>query len=180
MVNEQGQWTSPYVPVGLNMAAFGVFGSEENEKDRVKIEPNSPFLSTTEGKPLFDGKDESAFLKDMRAQLETVIDASMQTSTFIESLVNRNLICEFGLTIESLENSDGKPKIIKGLYTINSDEFPYLAAEDVQMFHEMGYWGPIYAIKHSMNQFKKLVQLHNEKHSSEKIKLNVHVDRETE
>ncbi len=174
-VNEQDDWTGTYVPVSLNLGAFAVFAGAENENERVKIDENSPLISKTEGKALFENGKESTFLTDMRAQLETVIDASVQTENFIQNLVNRNLICEFGLTLNGLE---GGPKMIKGLYTINTDELAYMAQEDVMMFHEMRFWGPLYAIQHSMKQFKKLVQLHNVKHPEAKISLEVHVDRE--
>jgi len=175
-VNQQGSWTETYIPVGLNMDPFSVFVGAENENDRIKIRASSPCISKTDGEKLFENGQESAYLTDMRAQLETVIDASIQTEKFIQNLVNRNLIAEFGLTIEGLP--DG-PKVIKGLYTINIDEFAYLTNEDVLMFHEMHYWGPIYAIQHSMKKFKKLVQLHNARHPHTKVKLTLHIDRES-
>jgi len=174
-VNQQGHWTGTYIPVGLNLEPFAVFVGAESENDRIKIKRSSTCISKTDGEKLFVNGLESAYLKDMRAQLETVIDASIQTEKFIQNLVNRNLISEFGITLEGLPEG---PKVIKGLYTINTDEFPYLTNEDVLLFHEMHYWGPIYAIQHSMKQFKKLVQLHNTRYPNNKIKLTLHVDRE--
>ncbi len=174
-VNQQDNWSGTYIPVALDMEPFAVFAGEENENDRIKIKENSPCLSTTKGDKLFEKGKESAYLTDKRAQLETVIDAAIQTEEFIENLVNRNLISEFAITLEGLPEGS---KVIKGLYTINMDEFRYLTNEDVIFFHEMHYWGAVYACQHSMKQFKKLLQLHNERHADNKITLTLHIDRE--
>ncbi|WP_440873665.1 SapC family protein [Thalassotalea sp. PLHSN55] len=174
-IDKQGNWTGTYIPVGLNLDPFAVFVGAEKESDRMKIRKDSSRLSTSEGEKLFENGQESAYLTDIKAQLETVIDASVQTERFIQNLVNRNLLSQFAIKIEGLPEG---PKVINGLYTINTDEFAYLTNEDVLMFHEMHYWGPIYAIQHSMKQFKKLVQLHNIRHPGVKIKLTLHIDKE--
>ena len=175
-VNEKGQWLGTYIPVNFNIKPFSTSSADENSEDWLCIDVNSPNVSKSEGKRLFENNTESAYLSQMRQQLETIIDASVQTEKLTQELVNRNLITEFKLIIEGLTE---EPEVIHDLYTINVDEFSYLTSEDVFMFHEMNYWGPIYAIQHSMKQFKKLVQLRNARYAKSKIKLTLHFDKET-
>lgn len=173
-VDDNNEWLATYIPTGLNVMPFGLFLSEEDESDRIKIDENSAFISNGKGKKLFENGQPSAFYSSMQEQLHTIIDASAQTEHFIENLVNRNLITELTLVIDGL---DDKPQVINDLYTINTDEFSYLSQEDVMLFHELHYWGPIYAIQQSLSQFKKLVQLKNKIDSNNNIKLSVHIER---
>ncbi|MFT5851050.1 MAG: hypothetical protein ACI87J_001016 [Colwellia sp.] len=174
-VNEKGDWSGTYIPVALNLDPFGlVLGAQSDEK-RITINVNSPCVSKAEGEKLFENQQETPYLASMRKQLNTIVDASIQTDKLIAELVNRNLLTEFKISIEGLSE---EPQVIDDLYTINTDEFSYLSKEDVFMFHEMNYWGAIYGIQQSLKQFKKLVQLSNAKTSNSKIKITIYIDGE--
>ena len=174
-VNEKGDWSGTYIPVALNLDPFGLVLDAQSDANRITINVNSPYVSKTEGEMLFVNQQESPYLANMREQLNTIVDASIQTDKLIAELVNRNLLTEFKISIEGLSE---EPQVIADLYTINTDEFSYLSKEDVIMFHEMNYWGAIYGIQQSLKQFKKLVQLSNAQKSNSKIKMTIHIDRE--
>lgn len=175
LVNEQGKWLGTYIPVNFNIKPFSASSGDTNAEDWLHIDINSSNVSTTLGHKLFENDVETDYLTQMRQQLESVIDASVQTEKLTEELVNRNLITEFKLIIEGLTE---EPQVISDLYTINTDEFAYLTNDDIVLFHEMRYWGAIYAMQHSMKQFKKLVQLRNSRNPNSHIKLTIHIDRE--
>jgi hypothetical protein len=174
-VNENGNWTGTYIPVVLNLDPFGLVLDAESDENRIEINVNSSCVSKEEGNQLFENQQETPYLVDMRKQLNTITDASIQTDKLISELVNRNLLTEFKISIEGLSQ---EPQVIDDLYTINTDEFSYLSNDDVLMFHEYNYWGAIYGIQQSLKQFKKLVQLRNILHPKSKIKVTIHIDRE--
>lgn len=174
-VNEKGNWTGTYIPVALNIDPFGLVLDAESDEKRITINVNSPCVSKEEGSELFTNQQETPYLTDMRKQLNTIADASIQTDKLIAELVNRNLLTEFKISIDGLSK---EPQVIDDLYTINTDEFSYLSNDDVFMFHKMNYWGAIYGIQQSLKQFKKLVQLRNAQTSNNKIKMTIHIDRE--
>jgi hypothetical protein len=174
-VNEKDNWTGTYIPVALNIDPFGLVLDAQSDEERITINVNSPCVSKAEGEKLFEKQQETPYLASMRKQLNTIVDASIQTDKLIAELVNRNLLTEFKISIEGLSK---EPKVIDDLYTINTDEFSYLSNEDVVMFHKMNYWGAVYGIQQSLKQFKKLVQLSNEQKPQRKIKLTIHIDRE--
>ena len=95
----------------------------------------------------------------------------------VEELVNRNLMAEFLLQIEE---AGQESRVIRDLYTINVDEFSYMADADVLSFHQLRYWGPIYAIQQSVTQFRRLVQYRDRARPGRKTKLTVHLQREEE
>ncbi|MCJ8294102.1 MAG: SapC family protein [Colwellia sp.] len=176
-INESGQWLGTYIPVNFNIKPFSTSFDDSNNEKSLVIDVNSPAISTESGVKLFEGNAESSYLIKMRQQVEMIIDATVQTEKLIQELVNRNLLCEFKLIIEGLTE---QPEIIEGLYTINADEFPYLTSDDVFQFHQMNYWGVIYAMQNSMKQFKKLVQIRNARYQDSKIKLTIHMDKESD
>jgi hypothetical protein len=174
LVDENNNWTGSYVPVAVNLDPFGLVIDAQSDDKRITLNINSPCISKTEGNKMFENKKETPYLINMRRQLNTIVDASVQTGALIAELVNRNLLTEFKISINGLSN---EPQVIHDLYTINTEEFSYLSDEDVVMFHKMNYWGAIYAIQHSMKQFKSLVQLRNKMHPNNKISLEIHIDK---
>ena len=176
LVGEKGEWIGTYLPVGLEIQPFAMFINEEETK-RLQINMLSPLVSSNIGVALFSNKKPSTYLIEMREQLEVIHDASLQTESFIESLVNRNLITQCRLIIEQANHPS---KVISDFYTINYDEFDYMAEEDILRFHKMGYWAPIYAMRQSLNQFKRLASLKTSKEKVEKINVVLHIDSETE
>jgi hypothetical protein len=177
LIDDEGKWIGTYIPVGLEIAPFGFFIDKEDEAGRLQIDMNSTFLSDTVGKALYENGTESIFLQQMREQLELIHDASVQTEALIENLVNRNLIAALKVVI----NADGiEQQIIGDLYTINVDEFAYMANEDIVMFHQMGYWGPVYAMKQSLSQFKRLASLKQQQDQKGKVTVLLHIDSDDE
>lgn len=174
-VDSQGEWSGTYIPVNFSIKPFGTSGETKDEESVLCIDMNSAKVSKEDGKKLFENGVESRYLIGMRQQLETIIDATIQTEKLTAELVNRNLLTECKLVITGLSE---EPQVISDLYTINTAEFSFMSKEDVLMFHEMGYWGAVYGIQHSMRQFKKLVKMRNSQYPDSQIKLAVHISRE--
>lgn len=174
-VDDKGRWLATHLPKGLSLLPFVAFPGREEPEERVQIDLGSPVLSRTQGEYLYRDGEETDFLKARREYAEAVIDGYLQVEKMVEELVNRNLMAEFLLQIEE---PGQEPLVIRDLYTINVDEFSYMADADVLSFHQLGYWGPIYAIQQSVTQFRRLVQLRDRARPGRKTKLTVHLQRE--
>lgn len=172
-INTEGAWLGNYIPVTFNMEPFGI-SIGEDKIDRIKINVNSGCISNTEGHTLFDEGQESKYLTNMRQQLESIIDASLQTDNFMRELVNHNLLAEFKVI---LETEGGEKRELADLYTINTEELAMLSQEDLTQFHKMNYLGPIYGMQQSIKQFRKLVKLHNNRYPTKKVKAAIHIEK---
>lgn len=174
-VDAAGQWQGTHLPKSLSALPFAAFPSREKESERIQIDIDSPIVSRSQGELLFKNGEETSFLKARRQYIEMVTDSHLQTESMVEELVNRNLMAEFLLQIQ---DGGGEPRIIRGLYTINMDEFSYLTDADILSFHKLNYWGPIYAIQQSVTQFRRLVQMRDRIRPGNKTKLTIHLQRE--
>lgn len=174
-VDSSGGWRGTHLPKSLGALPFTAFLGREDEAERIQIDLNSPIVSRNEGEPLFSNGKETDYLKVQCERIEALIDGYLQVENMVEELVNRNLIAEFLLQVEE---KGKKQRFIRDLYTINVDEFSYLADSDVLAFHKLNYWGPIYAIQQSVTQFRRLIQLRDRINPDRKTKLTVHLKRE--
>ncbi|WP_416306644.1 SapC family protein [Neptunicella sp. SCSIO 80796] len=172
MLDQQGHWRGLYMPIGLEIAPFS-FCLAEEENTRLRVDMSSPLVATNQGKPLFENGQKSAFLADMTHQLELVQDAMLQTEIFVEALVNRNLITECQLTLQL----EGQQPQTEEFFTINTSELSYMANEDIIDFHRKGYWSPLFAIRNSLNQFKRLLNLHQTA-TSQKGSLSLQINQD--
>jgi len=174
-VDSEGAWLGTLMLAGLSVLPFGMDSGCENEAERMLIDMNSPLVSEGRGQRLYENGEETSFLQEQRELLELNVDGFLQSQRLVEELVNRNLITEFMLQVEE---TDASPRVIRDLYTINVDEFPYMSDKDVVAFHRQHYWGVIFAIQQSLAQFRRLVQWRNRAAPEHKVKVTVHLKRE--
>lgn len=171
-IDHDENWIGTYLPITLGLEPFGLF-TDGLEDERIRLNTNSHYLSTQHGHALFEGDNESGYLKEMRSKLESVIDAAIQTDNFISALVNRGLLTELKLVLKDQNNNC---EVIDDLYTINMEEILKLSNDDVINFHRLNYWGAIYGIQQSLKQIKKLLLLKNKNTEDVKYSISIHIN----
>jgi len=171
-VDSDGRWLGTQIPVGVRMLPFGILFGGDDESQRFRIDVNSPIVSKDGRERLFEGGEETSFLKKQRGFLEVLVDSTIQTEVFIEQLVNRNLLAEFMISVDGVSE---KTQVIRDMYTINVDEFDDMSEQDVLEFHKLHYLGVIYAIQQSLTQFRRLIQLRDNRYPQQTISVTVHV-----
>ncbi|MCE9686497.1 SapC family protein [Shewanella sp. AS16] len=158
-------WQSSYIPLTLRRQPF-LIGLQTVHEDGLElkqrvihIDMNSPRISSTQGEPLFHPYGgNTQYLDDIGDMLETIHYGLIDGQTFIDALIEHELLESFSLDI-TLDN--GQQHQMIGFYTINEDILAELPPEALAQLHRKGYLQAIYMTLASQSRVRKLLDLKN-------------------
>lgn len=155
-VNDKGEWApDTYIPAYVRRYPF-IFSETPGSEDlTLCIDMDAAALNKDKGVDLFDDKKEPSdltkqgleFCKNFHIQLQ-------QTREFCEALQAADLLVD---QQASLTLHDGQTQNLTDFRIVDEQKFRQLPAETLQMFHERGWLGLIYAHLISTGSMGKLV-----------------------
>lgn len=153
-------WDAVHLPNEVQCQPFSI-GPVDGEENTLTmhIHEASELVNETEGRALFDGEEETPFLKSMQAKLSEHYQHQVFTRDFINILLEHGLLKEIELIVAYQDN---KIRRVKGLYTINEEALAKLEQETVMAFFKRNLFVPIYAMLSSLTQFNRLMKLNNQ------------------
>ena len=164
---QSGTWQASYIPLTHRRQPFLIGQQIVNEdgvekKQRViHIDMASPRVSTSQGEPLFHPYGgNTQYLDDIGDMLETIHHGLIDAKTFIDLLIEHELLESFTLDIKL---NNGQQHQMIGFYTINEDKLAELSQEQLFQLHQQGYLQAIYMALASQARVRDLLNLKNAK-----------------
>ena len=163
------EWNS-YIPLAARTAPF-VLIPKQNDTDHftVCIDLGSPLVNESDGEKLFDEAGaESDFLIKKKNLMSTLINQIPITSSFINYLIQHELLSPMSLTI-NIENDVRGSYSLNGIYAVDNKKLNELTDSTFTELRKRGYLAPIYAHLLSLGAISTLAQ-------KKKAKNNVELD----
>lgn len=154
-VGSDGIWSSRYIPAFVRRYPFMLANAGE-EQLVLCIDETFDGLNLEEGVALFDGDQETDYLKNLIQFVTSFHNDSLVTGKFTESLKSLELLEEKNLKAEL---KDGREFLINGFYVVNEEKLRALDAEKVQTLFTSGELAWVYAHLMSLSNLKRLVDL---------------------
>jgi len=102
--------------------------------------------------------EETPYLQKMKAVLAELLDGETRTHTFVETLLELDLLTSMQLDITF---ANGESQRVNGMYTIDEKKLNALPGDTVVRLHDVGYLAHIYAMVTSTGQIYSLIQKKN-------------------
>jgi hypothetical protein len=157
---ESNQWLPVFQPSALR--TYPLYLMQSNKADAqftVGFDPQNTAFSETEGKPLFSAEGvASDHLTVVTKLLQTELDNMRHSFHLVTKLEELDLLKQIDLKV-IFEN--GHVNTIKGLFTIDEDQFKMLPASTLAELNSAGYLMPIHALLMSIYQLNVLINKHN-------------------
>jgi hypothetical protein len=163
-VNDRG-WQANYIPISIKKRPF-LIGFQEtvnngvvSQDPVVHIDMDSPRISYNQGEPIFlEQGSQSPYLQQITSTLVAVNQGHEETKTFIETLLQYDLLeaveIKIALDDDSKHNMDF-------LYTINEEKLATLADGVILTLHKNGYLKSINMVLASMSNMSDLIERKN-------------------
>lgn len=166
-VAEDNQWDALYIPLNVIRGPFmlgtqQVEGSADQGVEHVLlVDMDDPRVNQQNGELLFNDRGfPTAFLERMTSAIKSLKDGVEETSAFITTLLELNLVAPAQLKIEF---ANGEHRDVRGVYTVDSEAVKQLSSSELQMLYERGYLEPIYAMIISFGQIRSLIARKNKR-----------------
>lgn len=172
---DNNEWTGTHLPISMQTYPFFLMRKGDDEKNyTIGINAQSSAFSEEDGEFLFDENGKASMrLSQATAQLEVQIQNDISTYQFTKKIEELGLIKSIDLLVQY---RDGKVNTLKGLNTIDEENFVALNSDDFEALRKAGYLAPIYSMLTSIYQFNNLIKRHNKRHADNivaQVKLEV-------
>lgn len=156
------QWRSEFIPSTFTLAPFSVRRLESDNDDAViAVDEESPLLSESAGKPMFQANSEyTAYLRKRIDHVVTVTKQSLQTLALSRLLADKNLFRTSPLTFQL--NANSTKYEVEGVYTIDEEALAKISDEDYLELRKRGLIPLIYSHLTSLHQFGRLLRLQDQ------------------
>lgn len=152
LMNDEGQWTSSYVPAFIRRYPFAL-----NNEGTVFFDQASGLVSEDSEKPLFDEEGENTeTLTNIVSFLNHFDSEHKRTVAFCEALKEQDLFKPFNLQV--MPKDADKPLRLEGLFVIDDKKFDALEGDVVQDWFKKAYIAWVYAHLHSLGAIQKIAQ----------------------
>lgn len=154
-------WNTTYIPAMVRRQPFLIgFQSDANEKKAVvTIDMDNPRVNKKQGETLFmDHGGTSEYLQEMTQNLELIHQAHEHSESFVDALLENDLLEQFSLDID-LDNGSGHQLL--GFYTINEEKLQQLSSSTLASFNKNGFLMPAYMTLASHSSIRNLINLKN-------------------
>ncbi len=173
--NEEG-WDSTYVPLLIQRHPF-LIGADDKDPNTTMLtmclDTTSPFLSESEGIPLFSESGQGTdFLNLANRMLFEIFEGEKLTEQFTKKMVEFDLLAPFELIVQS---ADGEVRKVTGLWTLSETKLRELSPERVQELHKLDFLPACYLILGSLFQLHNLMGLRNRK-NVEQLKYRIELE----
>jgi len=133
--------------------------ANSDEQYVVCFDAESNSIVSEGGELLFTSTgEETPYLRKMKAVLAELLDGEAPTQTFVETLLELDLLTSMQLDITF---ANGESQRVNGMYTIDEKKLNALAGDTVVKLHGAGYLAYIYAMVTSTGQIYSLIQKKN-------------------
>lgn len=163
------EWNS-YIPLAARTTPFALI-PKQNETDHftVCIDMGSPLVNELNGEKLFDEAGaESDYLIKKKNLMSTLVNHIPITASFINYLMQRELLSSISLTI-NIDNDARGSYSLNGIYAVDSQKFNELNDSAFIELRKRGYLPPIYAHLLSLGSISTLAQKKKIKNAALKL-----------
>lgn len=149
-----------YIPLNVRRHPFFVGHDDTGKQDYVIcFDANSPILNTEQGDAIFnDDGSASEVLINAQDQLSELLVGERETQSFIQALLDANLLVPLSLDITL---GSGIQTTVKGLYSIDEDKLNALGPAQLAQLNHKGYLQAAYTQVASLGQIYSLIQRKN-------------------
>jgi len=122
------------------------------------INESSPLVNDADGDALFDGEEQTDYLKNRMESLSNYFGSMQVTREFCDHLVQKELLIEQTLSVEI----NGEKVQLNGLLLVDEKKLSEMSDEDYLVLRQRGFLAPIYAHLGSLHHANKLAKLRAE------------------
>ena len=152
-VDENGNWTVPYVPAHIRRYPFILAKSDEQGNYAVCIDSEAPHLSTDQGNPLYaDNGEASELLNNAMEFLKRYHQEMLDTERLFAALQERGLLQDKLFNIGQGEEQF----TVRGFKTVDTDKLGEMDNETLGDWVKRGVMGLVYAHLHSLDNVRRL------------------------
>lgn len=152
-VKPDGSWDARYIPAFIRRYPF-IFATAGNNQFTLCVDSEYPGFSENAGTPLFEGNEESPFLKGMLDFATSYQRDAQLTSRFMAKLQELDLLEEKNLKAEL---KDGREFTVRGFYVVNEEKLLKLDAAKTHEIFTTGILALIYAHLISISNMNRLI-----------------------
>jgi hypothetical protein len=146
-VNENGDWTGPYVPAQIRMYPFALGQTDQQDTFVVCIDSNAPHFASGKGDPLDNANGEpSQFLNSTMDALKKYYQELVQTRELFVLFSNHDIVHPAQTTV----NRHGTPTVIKGFSSVDTLKLADLDPHILKDWIKRGFMSIIFAHIHSL------------------------------
>ena len=152
----EGKWVGEYLPAVVTHHPFAMVPTQgEENRLQMLINDESALVNETEGEALFDGEEQTDYLKKRMETLSNYFGSMQVTRDFCEYLTEKELLIEQTLTIDI----KGEKVQLNGLLLVDEKKLSELSDEEFLELRKRGFLAPIYAHLSSLHHANKLAKL---------------------
>lgn len=152
-INENGQWTVPYIPAHIRRYPFILGQADEEGNYAVCIDPDAPHFSSDQGDPLYATNGEPAEVVNKAIEfLKRYQGEMIDTEKIFTALQDKGLLVDKQFNIGSGDNQF----TVKGFKAIDTEKLKEVENEMLANWVKQGIMGLIYAHLHSMDNVRAL------------------------
>lgn len=156
---KDGKWVAEYLPAVVTHHPFAMVPTQgEENRLQMLINEDSPLVNEKDGEALFDGEEQTEFLKKRMEALSNYFGSMQVTREFCDFLVGKELLIEQTLTVDI----KGEKVQLNGLLLVDEKKLSELSDADFLELRKRGYLAPIFAHLGSLNHANKLAKLKSE------------------
>ena len=153
---EDGKWVAEYLPAVVTHHPFAMVPTQgEENRLQMLINEDSPLVNEKEGEALFDGEEQTDYLKKRMESLSNYFGSMQVTREFCNFLVEKELLVEQTLTVDI----NGEKVQLNGLLLVDEKKLAELSDTDFLDLRKRGYLAPIYSHLGSLHNANKLAKL---------------------
>lgn len=152
---KDGKWLGLYIPNVLKNYPFGlILSAEQQDKVWVGIREESAHVTTDEGNALFEGGEETAFLRLRKESIIKNFEQEQMSKAIIAFLAQKELFSPQSLTVDI----KGEKRGINGIYFIDEAKLNQLSSDEFLDIKQRGLLAPIYSHLNSLHQINRLAK----------------------
>lgn len=156
---KDGKWVGEYLPAVVTHHPFAMVPTQDDENRlQMLINESSPLVGEEEGDALFEGEEQTEYLKKRMESLSNYFGSMHVTREFCDYLVEKDLLVEQTLTVEI----NGEKVQLNGLLLVDEKKLHGMSDEEHLDLRKRGYLGPIFAHLGSLHHANKLAKLRAE------------------
>ena len=156
-------WNASYIPSVLNKGPFLIgyqnqmVDYEEQRKEVVHVDMNSPLISESKGERVFlDNGSASPYFDYIQSLLQQINDGVQIEEKMFAAFTQLDLIQPMNLNVEvTPEHRYNLPDF----YTINASKLAQLEGEQLSALHKAGFLQSAHMVVASLNNIQKLINM---------------------
>lgn len=148
--------TPNYLPLGVQNYPLVLMGNEQQpDQFQLGVNTTSTRLSMSEGEPLFDGAEQSAYLQYRLKKLVDALDQYQISNAVLQYLADKQLLKSQGFRFDIL----GQTHELNGIYVVDEQALNQLGDDDFADMRRRGLLPALYAHLASLHNLNRLAAM---------------------